>query len=92
MSVQASPDPALPSGAFHDLCARYDGLLADQEVALSKAARIDLRAFARLYDLALEEAGDAEVWRQVRRRLMEDLSTPLQAAAEWGYEGQRQAA
>jgi len=92
MSVFASPKPGVPSGAFHDLCALYDGLLTVQGVALSAAAQTDLRAFSRLYDLPLEEASEAEVWRQVRLRLMQELSTPLQAVAEWGYEGQRQAA
>jgi hypothetical protein len=92
MSVPASPNVGVPSGAFHDLCALYDGLLTGEGVALSEAARTDLRAFSRLYDLPLEEASEAEVWREVRLRLAQDLSTPLQAAAEWGYEGQKQAA
>ncbi len=92
MSVHASPVPVDSRRAFHDLCALYDGLLAGEGVTLSAAAQTDLRAFSRLYDLPLEGASAAEVWRQVRRRLDHDLSTPLQAAAEWGYEDGKQAA
>ncbi|MDO8902732.1 MAG: hypothetical protein Q7V15_15410 [Phenylobacterium sp.] len=92
MSAYASPVSRASSAAFDDLCAVYDQLLGAGEVVLSEAARIDLRAFSRLYDLPLEEASAAEVWREVRMRLQQDLATPLQTPAEWGYEDQRQAA
>lgn len=75
-----------------DLCASYDPLLADGEAALSESARTDLRAFARLFDLALEEASDADVWRAVRERLARDFAPPLQVEAEWGYEEPKRAA
>lgn len=92
MSVHASPSLSAPNGAFHDLCALYDGLLTGEAVVLTEAARTDLRAFSRLYDLPLEEASEPEVWREVRVRLQQDLATPLQASGEWGYEDRRAAA
>lgn len=92
MSVDASPVSATFSRAFYDLCAVYDGLLAGEGVVLSDTAQTDLRAFSRLYDLPLEEACEAEVWREVRLRLERDLATPLQAGPEWGYEDQQAAA
>ncbi|MDO8410831.1 MAG: hypothetical protein Q7S93_12330 [Phenylobacterium sp.] len=66
--------------------------MTEEAPALSDAARTDLRAFARLFDMAMEEAGEAEVWAAVRRRLEEDLTPALQAPAEWVYEEQKQAA
>lgn len=81
-----------PAIAFRRLCLLYDPLLVDEAVALGEAARMDLRAFSRLYDLPLEEACEAEVWREVRLRLERDLATPLQARPEWGYEDQQAAA
>lgn len=92
MSVHASPVSASSNRAFLDLCAVYDGLLAGEGVVLSAAAQTDLRAFSRLYDLPLEEASEAEVWREVRVRLQADLASPLQARPEWGYEDQQAAA
>lgn len=92
--MSAYPSPPFPSAAtaFQDLCALYDPLLGAGGAALPESARIDLRAFARLYDLALEEAGEAEVWREVRGRLAQDVAAPLQTPGEWGYEEARQAA
>ena len=84
MSVDASPVSATSSRAFYDLCAVYDGLLAGEGVVLSDTAQTD--------DLPLEEACEAEVWREVRLRLERDLATPLQAGPEWGYEDQQAAA
>lgn len=81
-----------PATAFRQLCSLYDPLLVEEAVALSDAERTDLRAFSRLYDLSLEEACEAEVWREVRLRLERDLATPLQARPEWGYEDQQAAA
>ncbi|MDZ4319178.1 MAG: hypothetical protein U1A07_10140 [Phenylobacterium sp.] len=92
MSVHASSVRASSNRAFLDLCAVYDGLLAGEGVVLSAAAQTDLRAFSRLYDLPLEEASEAEVWREVRVRLQADLASPLQARPEWGYEDQQAAA
>ncbi len=92
MSPSAFPDSASSGRAFPDLCAVYDGLLSGEDPLLSDAAQTDLRAFARLYDLALETANEAEVWRQVRVRLQQDLSRPLQTTDEWRYEGQARAA
>lgn len=92
MSVHASPVSASSNRAFLDLCAVYDGLLAGEGVVLSAADQTDLRAFSRLYDLPLEEASEAEVWREVRVRLQADLASPLQARPEWGYEDQQAAA
>jgi len=92
MHAYAAPLSIQPAGAFIDLCATYDPLLAGGQAALSETARTDLRVFARLFDLALEEASDAEVWRAVRRRLAQDLSPPLQVEAEWGYEEPKRAA
>lgn len=66
--------PSTPPHAFADLCERFDPLLSGALESLGKAARTDLRAFARLFDLALEEADDAEVWRAVRLRLQQDFA------------------
>ncbi|WP_300575344.1 hypothetical protein [Phenylobacterium sp.] len=92
MHAYAAPLSAPPTGAFIDLCHLYDVLLTGDAPALPEAARTDLRAFARLFDMALEEACEAEVWAAVRRRLKDDLATALQADAEWGYEDQQRAA
>lgn len=92
MHAYAAPMTVPPTGAFMDLCRLYDVLLSENAPALSETARMDLRAFARLFDMALEEACEAEVWAAVRRRLEDDLAPALQVAAEWGYEDQKQAA
>jgi methylphosphotriester-DNA--protein-cysteine methyltransferase len=92
MYAYAAPLSVPPTGAFMDLCRLYDVLLTEEAPTLPETARTDLRAFARLFDLALEEACEAEVWAAVRRRLADDLAPALQVAAEWGYEDQKQAA
>lgn len=92
MFALSSPPPAMLDAALIDLCAVYDVLLTDGAAVLSKAARTDLWAFSRLFDLPLEGASEVEVWREVRLRLTEDLETPLQIAPEWGYEDQKRAA
>ena len=92
MHAYAAPMSVPPTGAFIDLCRLYDVLLTEEAPMLSETARTDLRAFARLFDMSLEDAGDAEVWAAVRRRLEDDLAPALQVAAEWVYEDQKQAA
>ncbi len=92
MHAYAAPLSVPPTGAFMDLCRLYDVLLTEEAPTLSDTARMDLRAFARLFDMAMEEACEAEVWAAVRRRLEDDLASGLQVAAEWVYEDQKQAA
>ncbi|MDP1616094.1 hypothetical protein [Phenylobacterium sp.] len=92
MNAYATPLPSPPRDAFIELCQRYDGLLADGAPALEDTARTDLRAFARLFDMGMEDASEADVWVAVRRRLEADLAPALQGAAEWVYEEQKQAA
>ena len=92
MHAYAAPLSVPPTGAFMDLCRLYDVLLTEEAPVLSDTARMDLRAFARLFDMAMEEAREAEVWAAVRRRLEDDLTLGLQVAAEWVYEDQKQAA
>ena len=92
MHAYAAPLSVPPTGAFMDLCRLYDVLLTEEAPVLSDTARMDLRAFARLFDMAMEEAREAEVWAAVRRRLEDDLASGLQVAAEWVYEDQKQGA
>lgn len=75
--------------AFRQLCRLYDPLLVGDAPDLSRAARTDLRAFARLYDLP-EAMDEAQAWSLVRRRLAADL--PVRADASWALEGLAEAA
>lgn len=72
-----APAPVDLDDPYAALCAQLDPLLSGDDRVLDPTAQVDLRAFARLFDLPLEDATDAEVWRAVRPLLLQDITPQL---------------